>query len=289
MMDAALASTARVARGAWPDLALCVKPEWLEKILRGVKTVELRGTISKKGGTRFGLICSGTGLVWGECTFVECRGPLTKDELLELQPRHHVHARDDGEPDTADELRARVKYRNCYAWVIKDAVVYETGIAYEHPRGAIGWIDLTKSVADHPRFRARSPPPPKPDGPPQLSPPKKERPPGAEMSPPKKPKPSGSSHKGAPRRRRCNACDGCTAPNCGECSNCKNMVQFGGTGARKAACANRRCVAIDPARGGGAPPRGEPEAPGDDAPEVSVPPPGHDAPPPPPLSRREWI
>ena len=291
MMDAALASTARVARGAWPDLALCVKPEWLEKILRGVKTVELRGTISKKGGTRFGLICSGTGLVWGECTFVECRGPLTKDELLELQPRHHVHARDDGEPDTADELRARVKYRNCYAWVIKDAVVYETGIAYEHPRGAIGWIDLTKSVADHPRFRARSPPPPKPDGPPQLSPPKKERPPGAEMSPPKKPKPGGSSHKGAPRRRRCNACDGCTAPNCGECGNCKNMVQFGGTGARKAACANRRCVAIDPARGAGAPPRAEPEAPvppEDDAPEAPVSP-GDDAPPPPPLSRRVWI
>ena len=123
-----------------------------------MKTVELRGTISKKGGTRFGLICSGTGLVWGECTFVECRGPLTKDELLELQPRHHVHARDDGEPDTADELRARVKYRNCYAWVIKDAVVYETGFAYVHPRGAIGWVDLTKSVAEHPRFRQRSPP-----------------------------------------------------------------------------------------------------------------------------------
>ncbi|KAH8056138.1 ASCH domain containing protein [Aureococcus anophagefferens] len=143
-------------QGAWPDVALCVKPEWLEKILRE-KTVDLRGTISKKAGTRFGLICSGTSTVWGECT-VECRGPLTKDELLALQPRHLVHARDDGEPDTADELRARVKYRNCYAWVIKDAVVYETGFAYVHPRGAIGWVDLTKSVAEHPRFRQRSPP-----------------------------------------------------------------------------------------------------------------------------------
>ena len=146
MMDAALASTARVARGAWPDVALCVKREWLEKILRGEKTVDLRGTISKKGGTRFGLICSGTGLVWGECTFVRCQGPLTKDELLALQPQHLVHARDDGQRDTADELRARVKYRNCYAWFVKDAVVYETGFAYVHPRGAIGWVDLTKSV-----------------------------------------------------------------------------------------------------------------------------------------------
>ncbi|KAH8056448.1 hypothetical protein JL722_7282 [Aureococcus anophagefferens] len=123
MMDAALASTARVARGAWPDVALCVKPEWLEKILRGEKTVDLRGTISKKAGTRFGLICSGTST-----------------------------------RDTADELRARVKYRNCYAWFVKDAVVYETGFAYVHPRGAIGWVDLTKSVAEHPRFRQRSPP-----------------------------------------------------------------------------------------------------------------------------------
>jgi hypothetical protein len=135
-MDAALASTARVARGAWPDVALCVKPEWLEKILRGVKTVELRGTVLKKEvGTRLGLICCGTSRVYGECTFVECQGPLTDDELLELQPRHRVRARDDGEPDTADALRARVKYEDCYAWFVKDAVVYETPLAYEHLAG----------------------------------------------------------------------------------------------------------------------------------------------------------
>ncbi|KAH8091182.1 ASCH domain containing protein [Aureococcus anophagefferens] len=149
-MDAALASTERVVPGSWPDTALCVHPEWLEKILRGVKTVELRGTVSKKEvGTRLGLICCGTSRVYGECTFVECRGPLTDDELLELQPRHRVRARDDGEPDTADALRARINYRDCYGWFVKDAVVYETPLAYEHPGGAQTWVNLTQAVPGH--------------------------------------------------------------------------------------------------------------------------------------------
>jgi len=57
-MDAALASTARVEPGDRPEFGLPIKAEWLEKILRGEKTVELRGKGTAKVGQRIGLICS---------------------------------------------------------------------------------------------------------------------------------------------------------------------------------------------------------------------------------------
>ncbi|KAH8063334.1 hypothetical protein JL722_2502 [Aureococcus anophagefferens] len=87
-MDAALASTARVEPGDRPEFGLPIKAEWLEKILRGEKTVELRG----KGTAK-------------------------------------VHA-----------------------WVFEDVIVYETFIPYEHPRGAVGWIDLTKAIVERPQI-----------------------------------------------------------------------------------------------------------------------------------------
>ena len=45
-MDRALADVSRIpmSNEACPDIALCVKPEWLEKILRSVKSLELRAT-----------------------------------------------------------------------------------------------------------------------------------------------------------------------------------------------------------------------------------------------------
>ncbi|EGB10720.1 hypothetical protein AURANDRAFT_62170 [Aureococcus anophagefferens] len=151
-MDAALASTARVEPGDRPEFGLPIKAEWLEKILRGEKTVELRGKGTAKVGQRIGLICSKSSMVMGECLLAEARGPLTNVELLELQPQHCVHARDDGEPDTADELRESVEYKKVHAWVFEDVIVYETFIPYEHPRGAVGWIDLTKAVVERPQM-----------------------------------------------------------------------------------------------------------------------------------------
>ena len=200
------------------------------------RPLELRGTKSNKDGDRMGLICSGTGLVWGECTFDHCQGPLNAAELLDLQPKHHVHANDD-RPDTAHELRARIKYKTCYGWHLKDVKLYETGVPYEHPRGAIGWIDLTKSVAGHgnaqraaaapQRQPARSPPHPR------------ER---AQVSPPKKPR---ITHVGKstsrPKSKRCGACEGCQAPECGTCRCCLNKTKFGGTGTLKKPCEAKIC------------------------------------------------
>lgn len=98
-MESALDGVARrgsMASSATPDSALCVKPEWLVKILRREKTVELRSRRSNKAGKRVGLICCKTGLVYGECYFVSCEGPVDDGRLLALQPFHCVRARTDG-------------------------------------------------------------------------------------------------------------------------------------------------------------------------------------------------
>ncbi|KAH8090112.1 hypothetical protein JL720_6413 [Aureococcus anophagefferens] len=39
-----------------------------------------------------------------------------------------------------------------HAWVFEDVIVYETFIPYEHPRGAVGWIDLTKAIVERPQM-----------------------------------------------------------------------------------------------------------------------------------------
>lgn len=218
--------TMAIENDDYPDSALCVKPEWLEKILRREKTVELRGTKSNKDGVRVGLICSGTGLVCGECVFGDCEGPLDGSRLLELQPRHRVYARSDGAPDTPAELRARISYRNCYAWSLADARVYERPRPYEHPRGAIGFVDLTRALAGHARAGTR-PAPRRPKSP---------VPSGGAPAARKKPP------RGPGRSRKCGSCDGCLAAECGTCAHCKDKAKFGGPNKIKRACVRRVCA-----------------------------------------------
>ena len=47
------------------------------------------------------------------------------------------------------------------------------------------------------------------------------------------------------RTQRCKTCDGCLAEDCGTCRFCLNMPKFGGSGAMKKPCLQRRCLAID--------------------------------------------
>src|SRR5687768_13149950 len=93
-----------------PAQALIVKSPWIDLILDGQKTWELRGSRTKVRG-QIGLIKSGSGLVFGTCNVVDCVGPFTVEQLVEHADKHQV---------PRERLDA-IAYERTYAWVVADA------------------------------------------------------------------------------------------------------------------------------------------------------------------------
>src|SRR5687767_184742 len=114
-----------------PNLALIVKSPWIDLILNGEKTWELRGARTKVRG-EIGLIKSGSGLVLGTCKITDCLGPFTVEQLAANMDRHRV---------PPERLNA-IAYEHTYAWVIADAVPFPEPKPYRHPTGAVIWVRL---------------------------------------------------------------------------------------------------------------------------------------------------
>ena len=72
---------------------------------------------------------------------------------------------------------------------------------------------------------------------------------GMSSSQPQSPSQSKRSVVKVDRVLRCGACEGCRRADCGRCPNCRDKPKFGGSGVKKQACTNRRC--LNPTRTGG--------------------------------------
>ena len=44
------------------------------------------------------------------------------------------------------------------------------------------------------------------------------------------------------KRKRCGQCAGCKSDDCRACPKCRDMKKFGGSGRKKQACVNRKCL-----------------------------------------------
>ena len=111
--------------------ALIIRKPWLDRILAGSKTWEIRGSRTKIRET-IGLIESRSGTVVGLCDLVDCRGPLTAAEFRQ-NARKAGMAR-------ADAILGG--YANTYAWVLANARRLKTPVPYDHPSGAVIWVAL---------------------------------------------------------------------------------------------------------------------------------------------------
>ena len=120
---------ASMETGVMPDRALCVKKKWIDLILSGQKTWEIRSTATRSRRV-VGLAESGSGLVVGEVRIADCL-PLEPADL----PQHF------GKHCIAD--CGLVKYRKIFAWVLEDAKRYSEPKPYVHPAGAIVWVKLS--------------------------------------------------------------------------------------------------------------------------------------------------
>lgn len=108
--------------------ALIIKKPWIDYILSGQKTWEIRGSLTKKRG-EIELIQSKSGLVVGCCEIVDC----IKLDLPTFKNSFNKHC--------ISNLEV-LPYKSTYAWVITNAVRYENPRKYKHPNGAVIWVKL---------------------------------------------------------------------------------------------------------------------------------------------------
>ena len=118
-----------------PLRALLIRRPWIDMILDGKKTWEIRGSRTLMRG-RVALVVSGTGTVFGVCDLVDCVGPITAEAF-------RTNAKKVGIRPSEATLG---HYRQTYAWVLKNARRLERPVPYQHPPGAIIWVKLDSAV-----------------------------------------------------------------------------------------------------------------------------------------------
>lgn len=109
--------------------ALIVKQPWIDYILDGTKTWEIRGCKTNVRG-KIELIQSGSGFVIGSVEIVDCKR-LTIEEFRSASEKHQIF-------DNLDCL----PYKNTYAWIVQNPIRYNKPRPYKHPHGAIIWVKL---------------------------------------------------------------------------------------------------------------------------------------------------
>ena len=113
-------------------MALTIKKKWLDLILAGTKTWEIRGTSTKKRGF-IHFAESGSGQLRGRAKLVDCR-QLDRCTLMKHQCFHQL-------PNAE-----MVKYKNIWAWILKDAEPYEMPFDYSHKQGAVIFVTVRKRM-----------------------------------------------------------------------------------------------------------------------------------------------
>jgi len=110
------------------ERALIIRQPWIDLILSGEKTWEMRSRSTSARG-RIGLIEQGTGLIVGEVCIVGVIKNATSQTLFMQQYKHCVK-----------DLSALEKWNN--AWILSGAKRYDTPIPYRHPKGAVTWVKI---------------------------------------------------------------------------------------------------------------------------------------------------
>ena len=120
---------------------LIIRSPWIEQILDGSKTWEIRGRSTTRRGP-IALIRSGSGCVVGLVDLVDCLA-LSPDDYRQAASCHRI-------PLTVDGV---LPYPRCYAWVLAHPRRLPIPRPYTHPRGAVIWVTLPDAIlADHTAF-----------------------------------------------------------------------------------------------------------------------------------------
>lgn len=110
-----------------PTKGLIIQKPWLDKIFESGKRWEMRSKPTKVRGPIL-LIEAGSGLVVGECLITGSMKIPPEERGATLQ-NHQV-----------EDLNLLEKW--CYAWRLEFVEKFPTPLPYDHPRGAVIWVNL---------------------------------------------------------------------------------------------------------------------------------------------------
>jgi len=116
--------------------ALLIRSPWIDKILDGSKTCEVRGTRTTKRG-QIGLIESGTGMIVGVANLVGVVGPISLAELVANSTSVGL---------TKSQAEGGLPYHRTFAWVMDRPRRLKRAVRYHHPPGAVIWVKLGSAV-----------------------------------------------------------------------------------------------------------------------------------------------
>lgn len=117
--------------------ALVIDQPWIDLILSGAKTWEMRGKGASHRGW-FGLIRKGSGQVVGVARLTGSGQPLSTEEMVATIDRHHI-------PESM--IRSGAVARWTTPWHLADARPLPRPVPYRHPFGAVTWVTLEDSVS----------------------------------------------------------------------------------------------------------------------------------------------
>jgi hypothetical protein len=134
------------------DRGLIIRTPWIDMILNGTKTWEMRKQrIAIRG--LIALIRKGSGTVVGVANLTDCLAPLTEAEFQSSEQLHGI---------SAAMAPAIMSDRWVIPWVLEDAVAIPP-VPYKHRSGAVKWVklepDVSLSIAKHmheQRYTAKS-------------------------------------------------------------------------------------------------------------------------------------
>jgi hypothetical protein len=116
---------------------LVIKEPWIGKILRGEKTWEMRKTACHHRG-RIALICKGSGLVVGVADVVDSLPPIkTRRAYADAERFHGVQP---------EQQKDAFSGGWTTPWVLANARPLRKPVRYEHPPGAVIWVNLDQAV-----------------------------------------------------------------------------------------------------------------------------------------------
>ncbi len=113
---------------------LLIKQPWIDMILTRRKTWEIRGSATSVRG-RIALIQSGSGTIVGTCDLADVIGPLSVKDFRDNVTRHRV------------PRKGWSYYKRPHAWLLRNARRLRNPVPYEHPQGAVIWVNLPPVVA----------------------------------------------------------------------------------------------------------------------------------------------
>ena len=125
--------------------AIPIRHPFIDMILAGVKTWEIRSKFTKKIGP-VALIRSGSGTVVATATLTEVI-KLTAEFAYENLNNMGIKSMP---REKANNFEGK------YAWVLKDIIKLNTPVPYKHPPGAVTWVALDESTTDKVIAEAKS-------------------------------------------------------------------------------------------------------------------------------------